>query len=51
MGQRVWIDADAYTAADAGSIPTGEIVPVAGTPMDFTVMKEIGRDIEEEYEA
>ena len=51
MGQSVWIDADAYTAADAGSIPTGEIVPVAGTPMDFTVMKEIGRDIDAAYEA
>lgn len=51
MNQRVWIDADAYTRADAGSIPTGEIVPVKGTPMDFTVMKPIERDIEEAYEA
>lgn len=49
--QKVWIDADTFTMADAVSIPTGEIVPIAGTPMDFTVMKEIGRDISEDYEA
>ena len=36
---------------DATSIPTGEIVSVDGTPMDFRVPKTIGRDIEEDYEA
>lgn len=50
MGQRVWIDADTFTIADAVSIPTGELVPVKGTPMDFTEMKEIGRDIDADYE-
>lgn len=49
-GQRVWIDADAFTITDDTSIPTGELVPVKGTPMDFTEMKEIGRDIEADYE-
>lgn len=48
--QRVWIDADAFTIADETSIPTGELVPVKGTPMDFTEMKEIGRDIDADYE-
>jgi aldose 1-epimerase len=51
MKQRVWIAGDAYTRADKGSIPTGEITPVKGTPMDFTVMKPIEQDIHEEYEA
>lgn len=51
MGQKVWIDADAYTRADRESIPTGEITPVEGTPMDFREAKELGRDIEEDYEA
>lgn len=51
MNQRVWIDADTYTRADQGSIPTGEFTPVKGTPMDFTVMKTIERDINEDYEA
>ena len=51
LDQEVWIDADAYTEADAQSIPTGEITPVEGTPMDFRESKEIGRDIEEDYQA
>jgi aldose 1-epimerase len=51
MNQRVWIDADTYTRADQGSIPTGEFTPVKGTPMDFTVMKTIERDLNEDYEA
>ena len=48
LDQQVWIDADAFTRADAESIPTGEITPVEGTPMDFrkekVVEKEIGAD-------
>lgn len=51
MKQQVWIDGDAFTRTDEGSIPTGEILPVKGTPMDFTVMKSIEQDIYEEYEA
>ena len=50
LDQEVWLNASAYTQADAVSIPTGEIVPVAGTPMDFTQMKPIGRDIEDSFE-
>lgn len=50
LGQKVWIDADAFTIADEESIPTGVLEPVKGTPMDFTVEKEIGRDIEMDYE-
>ena len=51
LEQEVWIDADSFTRADATSIPTGEIVPVEGTQMDFRVKKTVGRDIEEQYEA
>lgn len=51
MDQQVMILADAFTEADAESIPTGKIIPVEGTPMDFRQMKAIGRDIEEKYEA
>jgi len=42
----LWIDADAITAVDAESIPTGEIRRVEGTPFDFRTAKAIGRDIE-----
>lgn len=47
----VWLDADSFTRTDAGSVPTGEIVSVEGTPMDFRIKKEVGRDIGEPYEA
>lgn len=51
LKQEVWLNATHYTPADEVSIPTGEIAPVAGTPMDFTEMKAVGRDIEEPFTA
>lgn len=48
--QQVQIFADYFTPADAASIPTGEIRPVKGTPMDFTAAKPIGKDIDSDYE-
>lgn len=50
LKQKVWIDADTFTVADAQSIPTGELVPVEGTPMDFRKPKMIGKEIEADYE-
>lgn len=50
LDQKVWLDADAFTPTDDKLIPTGEIVPVEGTPMDFRVKKAIGRDLEADYE-
>lgn len=50
MAQQVWIDADTFTVADETSIPTGELAPVEGTPMDFTTMKAIEQDINADYE-
>ncbi len=49
LKQMVWIDADCYTPADEVSIPTGEIAPVEGTPMDFRQMKPIGQDIDKPF--
>lgn len=51
LDQEVWIDADFYTPADDTSIPTGEIAPVAGTAMDFTSLKPIGKDIDSDFSA
>ena len=51
LDHEVFIAAKNYTRADEKAIPTGEIIPVKGTPMDFTVKKKIGRDINEQYEA
>jgi aldose 1-epimerase len=45
MEHRLTIPGDAYLPVDAGSIPTGEIRQVAGTPFDFRQAKPIGRDI------
>jgi aldose 1-epimerase len=39
-----------YLPTDNGSIPTGERAPVAGTPMDFTQSKPVGRDIAADFE-
>ncbi len=51
LEQEVVICADAYTRADKESIPTGELVSVEGTPMDFRKRKPIGREIDADYEA
>ena len=51
LGHTVWLDADTFTRADEVSIPTGEILRVEGTPMDFRTPKTVGRDIEQDYEA
>lgn len=44
------INASYYTPVVAGAIPTGELAPVAGTPMDFTNPKPVGRDIRADFE-
>lgn len=44
------LEADYFTPGDAQSIPTGEILPVENTPMDFREGRRIGDRIEEEYE-
>ena len=39
--------ADGYTPGDAGMIPTGQIAPVKGTPLDFTTPTPIGARIDQ----
>lgn len=50
LNHALWVDADAYTETDEKLIPTGKIVPVEGTPMDFREKKLIGRDIKKDYQ-
>ena len=50
LKEKVMIDANYYTRTDSKSIPTGELVDVTGTPMDFRTFKEIGQDINCDYE-
>ena len=40
------LNADSMTPADSTRVPSGEIVPVRGTPFDFTSEKPIGRDLQ-----
>lgn len=40
------LHAASYTPVRGGLIPTGEIAPVAGTVMDFTKAKAIGKEID-----
>ncbi len=47
----LYINADAFTPTNDLLIPTGEIAPVEGTPMDFRTAKVIAQDIESDYEA
>jgi aldose 1-epimerase len=47
LGHMLRLEADRITAVDSAAnlIPTGEIVPVAGTPFDFTAPHAIGERI------
>ena len=46
----VTINADFFTPMDNVSIPTGEIMKVEGTPMDFRTPHTVGERIDEKYE-
>ena len=50
LDHELMLNADFFTPIDEFSIPTGEIRPVAGTPLDFREPKPIGRDIDAEDE-
>jgi aldose 1-epimerase len=50
LDQKIEINADRYTPIDAGLIPTGELAPVAGTPMDFRKPEAIGARIDADNE-
>jgi aldose 1-epimerase len=50
LGHELMLAADKFTPVDEGLIPTGELRPVAGTPMDFTQPTVIGDRINQDYE-
>jgi len=50
LGHEVMLNADRFTPADKTLIPTGEIRPVKGTPLDFTTPATIGSRINDNYE-
>lgn len=46
---KVWIRANGFTETSDDLIPNGNIIDVAGTPMDFRTEKTIAQDIEADY--
>lgn len=45
LGHQLQLFARQYTENDSGCLPTGVILPVEGTPMEFETAKELGQDI------
>lgn len=51
LDQELKLAATRYLPTDDTLIPTGELAPVTGTPMDFTHFKPLGRDIKQDFPA
>lgn len=41
MRHTLWLDAEAYTPVGRDMVPTGEVMPVEGTPYDFRVPRRL----------
>ncbi len=50
LNHEIMINADRFTPVDKNLIPTGELRPVKGTPLDFTTSTKIGARIDDDYE-
>jgi aldose 1-epimerase len=50
LAHELQLNADSFTPVDQNLIPTGEMKPVKGTPMDFTHPTAIGARINDQYE-
>jgi aldose 1-epimerase len=50
LNHEIMINADRFTPDDKNLIPTGELRPVKGTPLDFTTPTRIGARIDDNYE-
>ena len=51
LDHTLWLAASHYLPTDDTLIPTGEIAPVEGTPMDFTQFRRLGDDIHADFPA
>lgn len=51
LSHKIKINTDGFTPTDENLIPTGEIMPVEGTPMDFREFHTIGERIDDDFEA
>ncbi len=51
LDQKLYLNASKWLPTDSTLIPSGEIENVSNTPMDFTISKKIGRDINQNFNA
>ncbi len=51
LNQMLWLGCSRWLPTDETLVPTGEMLPVKDTPMDFTVPKTVGRDIKADFKA
>jgi len=50
LDHEIMINAERFTPVDKNLIPTGELRPVKGTPLDFTKSTKMGARIDDSYE-
>jgi aldose 1-epimerase len=50
LNHELMLNADRFTPVNGNLIPTGELRPVKGTPLDFTTSTKIGARIDEPYD-
>lgn len=50
MNHKLYINASKYVPVDNESIPLGNLAEVKNTPMDFTISKIIGKEIDYDFE-
>ena len=50
FNHELMLNADRFTPVNSNLIPTGEIRPVKGTPLDFTTSTKIGARIDDHYD-
>lgn len=51
LNHELQMNASRWLPTDSTLVPTGEMAPVEGTPMDFLTAKSVGRDINEDFSA
>lgn len=50
LDHQLWLDSDYFTELNNNRVPTGRLMSVDNTPMDFRTPKQIGKDINCDYD-
>lgn len=49
LNHKLMLNSDTFTEINKNSVPTGKLINVSGTPMDFRTAKTIAKDINSDY--